>query len=82
MGLTTAITQVEDLCGIIFGCRLPCILRNANQEQSYKFIGATYLVGKQAYESEGGGIVFPCLGHDDSKDWVDWDVEKQDIYLV
>jgi hypothetical protein len=82
MGLAPAITEVGDTCGIVFGCKFPCILRRTNQGQSYKFLRSIFLRGKQAYEA-GGGIFFTdILGHENSKDWVEWDVEEQDIDLV
>jgi hypothetical protein len=82
MGLASSVTQMGDLCGIIFGCKTPCILRKIPQGQSYNFLGGTYVTGRQLHEAEEGGITFPILGHEFSKDWVDWDVEEQDIYLV
>jgi hypothetical protein len=47
MGITPASTQVGDLGGIVFGCRMPCILRRTSVEQSYRILGATFLLGKQ-----------------------------------
>jgi hypothetical protein len=82
MGLAPSITEKEDLCGIIFGCSTPCILRKTSQDQSYNFLGATYVPGRQPREAEAGGIGFDILGEEYSKDWVDWDIEEQDIYLV
>jgi hypothetical protein len=83
MGLAPVVAQTGDTCGIIFGCHTPCILRKVAQGKHYKFLGGTYLMGKQGYELAGGSVQFVHpLGHDDSKDWVEWDVEEQDIYLV
>jgi hypothetical protein len=40
-------------------------------------------MGKKGYEIEEGIVVLrDPLGHEDSKDWVEWDVEEQDIYLL
>jgi hypothetical protein len=82
MGLAPAVTQVGDLCGIIFGCSMPCILRRASQHSTYNFLGATYIPGTHSFEPEVGGIGFYCMGWKRSKDWVEWDIEEQDIYLV
>ena len=69
--------------------RLPnaVFLRRVYQErflvQSYSYLGATFLLGKQSYEVEGGGTkTLFVLGHKKSEDWIGWDVEEQDIYLV
>lgn len=82
MGLAPRITQEGDTCGIIFGSKMPCILRRAAQENHYKYLGATSLIGKKSSEAEGGGVAFnDILGAEESKDWVEWGVEEQDIYL-
>jgi hypothetical protein len=82
MGLAPAVVQEADLCGIIFGCKTPCVLRRAVQEQHYIYLGATSLKGKEYCDREDGSVNFcNVLGEDDSRDWVDWDVEEQDIYL-
>jgi hypothetical protein len=81
MGLCPSVVHEGDTCGIIFGCRTPYILRNTAQEQHYTFMGAATMVGKEYSEIEEGAVLFSDLGAEDSKDWVDWDVEEQDIYL-
>jgi hypothetical protein len=83
MGVAPAVTQVQDTCAIIFGCKAPCVLRRTDQERSYRFLGSAFVLGNSAYEDEEGLFFFPgVLGHEYSKDWVDWDVEEQDIWLV
>ncbi|KAH5165763.1 hypothetical protein HBI38_051170 [Parastagonospora nodorum] len=82
MGLAPLPTREGDSCAIIFGCTLPCILRESDDDQSYTFAGAMTLVGKDSYNMEGGGLGFlDILGSDDSREWVDWDVEEKDILL-
>lgn len=82
MGLAPAITRESDDIGIIFGCKTPCVLRRTDKEQYYTYNGAIPLAGKDSYQVEGGGITFcDVLGEDESREWVDWDVEEHDIYL-
>ena len=84
MGLAPALVRDGDAVGIIFGCKTPCVLRKATEEQYYTYLGATALVGKEWCEvGDGDGEVIFCnvLGEEDSKDWVEWDVEEQDFYL-
>jgi hypothetical protein len=81
MGLAPAVVREGALCGIVFGCRTPCILQRTAREKHYKLLGATILMGKESFETEAGDNVFYILGEDGSKDWLDWDVEEQDIYL-
>jgi hypothetical protein len=57
-------------------------LRPTAQKQHYKFIGATSVLGKQSYEEDGENFFTDQLDHEDGKDWVEWHVEEQDIYLV
>ncbi|EAT87824.1 hypothetical protein HBI56_118160 [Parastagonospora nodorum] len=82
LGLAPLPAREGDSCALIFGCAKPCLLRKAEQDLSYQLIGATTLIGKDWYEEEDGGVSFmDTLGEDDSREWVDWDVEEQDIYL-
>lgn len=82
IGLAPPITRGTDSIGIIFGCKSPCILRGTDKQQYYTYVGATTLIGKDTYELEGGDVTFlDILGEDDSRDWLDWNVEEQDIYL-
>jgi hypothetical protein len=82
MGLASETVREGDMCGIIFGCKTPCILRKVAQDQHYMFLGATKLVDKECINVEGDEVLFQSfLGDEERKDWVDWDVEEQDIYL-
>jgi hypothetical protein len=82
MGLGPLIAHEGDICGIIFGCKTPCLLRKAPQDPNYKYLGATALMGKGHVDLEGDGVAFvDVLGSEQSEDWADWDVEEQDIYL-
>jgi hypothetical protein len=87
MGLAPALVRREDLVGIIFGCKTPCVLRKEggdipNHEQYYTFLGATALVGRERSKVQSGADEFcNVLGEEDSKDWVEWDVEEQDVIL-
>jgi hypothetical protein len=82
MGLASAVVKETDICAIVFGCRTPCALRRAHREQHYTYLGAISLVGKECHNVEDGGTSFcSVLGEDDSKDWVEWEVEEQDIDL-
>lgn len=82
MGLGPAVTQEGDMCGLIFGSTMPCILRKTSRQGYYKFIGRCFVLGSQTYETETGYVINSgVLGSEFSKDWLDWDVEEQDIYL-
>jgi hypothetical protein len=82
MGLAPALVQEADLCGIIFGCKIPSVLRKAAREQHYTYVGTTSLRGKEYVDMEDGSVMFcNVLGEDESRDWVDWEVEEQDIHL-
>lgn len=71
------------MCAIVFGCRMPCVLRPTDQENQFQFLGPCFLLGNLEYSYDIIGAYYgDILGDEDSKDWVDWDVEEQDIYLV
>ncbi|KAF2035327.1 hypothetical protein EK21DRAFT_96601 [Setomelanomma holmii] len=82
MGLAPAVAHKGSLRGIIFGCQTPCVLERTDREQYYKFLGATTLMGKERSMTLGGDETFiNTLGVEDSKDWVEWNMKEQDIYL-
>jgi hypothetical protein len=82
LGLGPAVAQVGDSCAIIFGCRSPCVLRPTEKENYFQFLGSCSILGCQEYNNSVIGIDYcRMLGEDDSKDWLAWDVEEQDIYL-
>ena len=83
MGLAPTPIRVGDKCGIIFGSKLPCILRAEDEAQHYKHTGAAHVTGKASFGIGGVDVAFShVLGDGKSKDWVGWeDVEEQDIYL-
>jgi hypothetical protein len=82
MGLAPATTQKGDSCGIIFGCTAPCILRASRNINHFKYLGATFIVGRHCWQTSDGRAVFnEILGAATSKDWTDWNIEEQDIYL-
>jgi hypothetical protein len=82
IGLAPATAQKGDFCGIIFGCTTPCILRETIHENNYKYLGAAYMVGQDRWETSYGRVVFgEILGSANSKDWAEWEVEEQDVYL-
>jgi hypothetical protein len=81
-GLAPAVAQKGDSCGIIFGCTTPCILRPVGKADTFQYVGAVYMLGKDHWRLSDGRVVFnEILGAEKSKDWVEWDVEEQDIYL-
>jgi hypothetical protein len=82
MGLAPEVAHTLDLCAIVFGCKTSCVLRRKDGGDQYTFLGASYLVGKECYYTDEGAVLFcNVLGSDESKDWLDWDVEEQDICL-
>ncbi|KAH7386753.1 heterokaryon incompatibility protein-domain-containing protein [Phaeosphaeria sp. MPI-PUGE-AT-0046c] len=82
IGLAPAIACQDDLCGIIFGCTTPSILRQTSRDGYFKYLGAAYIPGKTHWVTPNGRAIFAeILGAADSKDWLEWEVEEQDLYL-
>lgn len=88
IGIAPLETRVGDICAIVFGCRTPCILREADAEGAYLYVGSMYMPGKTMTDILGDdgtslGIDVNILGTEKSKDWVEWDdVEEQWINLL
>jgi hypothetical protein len=81
IGLAPHVTEKGDIVAIIFGCATPHILRKTGNESQYRLVGSTAIMGKTPVEYQGHMFYCRVLGHEESKEWVDWDVEEQDIYL-
>jgi hypothetical protein len=82
LGFGPAVTEEGDLCSIIFGCPAPCLLRSTSCEARYVFLGTGFMLGKNCDDYDTDNVAFnDCLGVESSKDWTEWDVEEQDIYL-
>ena len=86
IGFAPDITSKGDLCAIVFGCCSPCILRKSGLEARFVFVGSSFVLGKTYTNFSDSGddrVTFNCcMGVEDSKDWLGWDIEEQDIYLV
>jgi hypothetical protein len=81
-GLAPAVAKKGDSVGITFGCTTPCILCPSSEIDTFQYLGAVFVVGKAYWRLADGRIVFKdILGTETSKDWVEWDVKEQDMYL-
>lgn len=81
-GLAPDVTEKGDSCGIIFGCSSPCLLRKVSRDDRYVYLGPAFILGKKTLHLDGYGIGFySCLGVEESKDWLEWNVEEQGIHL-
>ncbi|KAF1929954.1 HET-domain-containing protein [Didymella exigua CBS 183.55] len=83
LGYAPHITLEGDLCAIVFGCSRPCLLRAAANENSYRLVGTSFVLGDDYDISEEGRLRFHAtFGDENSKTWMDWDIEDQDIHLL
>jgi hypothetical protein len=58
------------------------MLRKTGQEKHYMYLGATAILGKECSDVEEDGAMYcTMLGEEESKNWVDWGVEEEDIWL-
>lgn len=81
-GVGPAVTREGDLCGILFGCCYPSLLRESSDTDSYIYLGSGFILGKKTKILGKYGIVFTgMIGAEDSKEWKEWDVNEQTMYL-
>ena len=75
IGLAPHITQKGDLCGIVFGCSFPCLLRRTGSVDRHIYLGSGFILGKKTFnldDLDENGIGFgSCLGVEYSKDWTE-----------
>lgn len=78
-GLASEATHEGDVCAIIFGTRLPLILREvAGKDGHYTVVGAAYI---QSKVHEDDGMPWRLGQYEDCEDWTEWDLPIQDILL-
>lgn len=84
------LAQEGDAICIIFGCTKPLILRKTGQTCQrtsrgcpvYRLIGPAYITGtRRVPHISGIGFVYPILGAEKSKDWVEWGLQEEDIHI-
>lgn len=79
--------QEGDLICIIFGCSRPFILRITDKgarsgSPLYRLVGPAYIAGTHRIPHGSGiGFYYAMLGDEQSKDWVEWGLQEQDIHI-
>lgn len=76
IGMAPAVTHKRDRCAILCCSQHQCFLRAVEgpYTSNFHFLGPGYILRAQI-RSRGG------LGSEDSKDWLGWNGEEQDIHL-
>lgn len=67
-------------CAIISGMTWLSILRQDGDGSQYRFLGVGTVMGSQYFEGLGA-INYTVLGDDFHKEWVEWNVDEQEIVL-
>lgn len=79
-GVVPSAAQEGDICCIISGVRNPCIIRKTGREGYYKVLGEAFFVSTRLPEGEH----LPCgfgSGPSRNEDWLEWNLEAQEILL-
>lgn len=82
-GNCPAVVEEGDICCIIFGCTTPFILREVESNQGrqcYRLIGYAWIPGISPIQTHSYNTM-PLFGREESKEWVEWGLEEQDIYI-
>lgn len=66
---------------MIFGTKLPFILRSTGRSGYYKVVGETFIVSSHRFDDSDGFPLYMGAGEDAAQDWMEWDLEEQDIML-
>lgn len=80
-GIAPKTTRISDTCAIIPGARFPFILRKvASKESHYLVVERAYVQSKTCSPSQTGQPL-PLARSDTKRDWEDWGLETERIYL-
>jgi hypothetical protein len=82
-GLGPGLVEKGDLCCIIFGAKTPFILRCTAVPGQFRLVGEAYIISKKAFDfnTDPEYVKFFMLGREETKDWVQWDIQEQDIII-
>lgn len=79
-GVVPSAAQEGDICCIISGVRNPCIIRKTDREGHYKVLGEAFFVSTRLPEGEHLPYGFGS-GPSRNEDWLEWNLEAQEILL-
>lgn len=81
-GLGSPLVRKNDICCVLVGGTSPFILRETSKPGHYKVIGDIYIPSKNkgALPPREGGDLFSFC-EEGGKDWIEWALKEQDIYL-
>lgn len=80
-GLVPGVAAQGDLCSIVFGTATPFILRKTNLSGHYKLLGESHFVSAgETAEDDPIPYSLGC-GARSREDWLEWDVDEQEIFL-
>lgn len=72
------VARISDICCVIFGARMPFILRpSVKKAGHYKVVGETWITGKNIQSMDNGAEWMPVLGAETSKDWTEWGLKEE-----
>lgn len=77
--LVPALAREGDVSAVVFGTSLPFMLRGAGRPGCYTVVGDAFVVSCEEIEWEVGEK--PCSGYYASEDWMNMDLEEDDIWL-
>lgn len=80
-GVAYDVVRGGDQCGIIFGCKTPSVLRHTGTINRYRLLGGAYITGSTLQNDQGKFQRFTLLGRKESKDWIEWEVQEDNIIL-
>jgi hypothetical protein len=82
-GLGPPLVLMNDICCVLVGGMSPFILRETSTPGHYKVIGDVYIPSKRkgAHPSGERGDNMFSFCEEGGKDWVEWGLKEQDIYL-
>jgi hypothetical protein len=82
-GFGPGLVEKGDLCCIIFGAKTPFILRCTEVPGQFKLVGEAHIISKQVFtlNTDPEYVGFFMLGREETKDWVKWDIQEQDIII-
>lgn len=90
IGLVPSVAREGDLCGIIFGCVYPCLLRVTQSDSSHQFLGSAHIfyfarrkghITGHEHPEAGANFCGRFIRQNEDAPRIHWHVKEQDIYL-
>lgn len=80
-GIVPGLAKVGDLCGVIFGTKTQFLLKGTADVGHYRLVGEAFITSARSLDNGRQYSYYMGAGKNANEDWLECDLEEQDIIL-